>query len=175
MVVDQPASTTDLGIAIGWPAPATERLLGELAADYRGETGGPVRGFELREVGGGWRFYSQPDHLEAVERFVMEGATAKLTQAALETLAIVAYKGPLSRGQISQVRGVSVDSVVRTLLSRGLIEEAGVDQSSGATLFGTTQFFLQAMGLASLDQLAPLAPHLPAGAELMEIQEQSEP
>ena len=175
MVVDQPASTIALSVAIGWPVQATERLLLELVEDYRGQTGGPARGFELREVGGGWRFYSRPDHLAAVERFVMEGATAKLSQAALETLAIVAYKGPLSRGQISQVRGVAVDSVVRTLLSRGLIEEVGAAESTGATLFATTQFFLQAMGLASLDQLEPLAPHLPAGEELMEIQEQIEP
>jgi len=175
MVVDQPASATDLSIAVGWPVQDTEQLLISLASEYRGEGGGPVRGFVLRQLAGGWRFFSNPDHAAAVERFIKEGATAKLSQAALETLAVVAYKGPLSRGQMSQVRGVAVDSVVRTLVSRGLVEEVGTDQSSGAVLFATTQFFLQTMGLASLDQLEPLAPYLPAGEELIQIQEQIEP
>ncbi|MCL2802777.1 MAG: SMC-Scp complex subunit ScpB [Micrococcales bacterium] len=172
MVIDEPASSTDLAIAVDLPVPRVEQLLEELATEYRGAGSTRPRGFELRQVAGGWRIYSNPDFAEVVARFVTDGATAKLTQAALETLAIVAYKGPISRGQIAAVRGVSVDSVVRTLLTRGLIEEVEVDPVTGASLFATTGDFLQAMGLASLDQLEPLAPHLPAGQELAEIEEQ---
>jgi segregation and condensation protein B len=175
MVIDQPASTTDLAIAIGLPVDATRHLLEQLAAGYRGAGGEPTRGFELREVGGGWRIYSHPDHAEVVERFVRDGATAKLTQAALETLAIVAYKGPLSRGRISSVRGVNVDSVIRTLTNRGLIEETGVDESSGAALYGTTNLFLERMGISSLSELEPLTPYLPTGQSLEEIKDQVEP
>ncbi|MDR1823759.1 MAG: SMC-Scp complex subunit ScpB [Bifidobacteriaceae bacterium] len=176
MVVDQPASTTDLAIAIGRPVEETERLLIDLAASYRGHgPDGLVRGFELREVGGGWRFYSHPDHAEVVSRFVREGITTRLTQAALETLAVVAYKGPISRGRIGAVRGVNVESVMRTLVSRGLVEEAGVEEETGAVLYATTPLFLERMGMTSLDELEPLAPHLPSGQELAEIQEQLEP
>ncbi|MDR1799849.1 MAG: SMC-Scp complex subunit ScpB [Bifidobacteriaceae bacterium] len=175
MVIDQPASTTDLAIAIGQPVAATERLLIDLANQYRGH--GPdatVRGFELREVGGGWRIYSHPEHAAVVERFVREGLTTKLTQAALETLAIVAYKGPISRGRISAVRGVNVESVMRTLVSRGLVEEVGFEEDSGAVLYATTALFLERMGMTSLDELEPLAPHLPSGPDLAELTEQIE-
>ncbi|MCL1897594.1 MAG: SMC-Scp complex subunit ScpB [Micrococcales bacterium] len=175
MVVDQPAPTRDLAMAIGWPTAETTQLLENLAAEYSGVDSQPARGFQLREVAGGWRYYSHPDQAQVVGAFVQGGATAKLTGAALETLAVVAYKGPLSRGQIAAVRGVSVDSVVRTLVSRGLIEEVGTEPTTGAVLFATTAFFLEAMGLASLDQLEPLAPYLPAGEELLQLQEQVEP
>jgi segregation and condensation protein B len=174
MVVDQPASTTDLAIAVGLPVDRARRLLEGLAAEYRGAGGVRARGFELREVGGGWRIYSHPSHAEVVERFVRDGATAKLTAAALETLAIVAYKGPLSRGRISAVRGVNVDSVMRTLANRGLVEEVGVDETSGAALYATTDLFLERMGIASLRELEPLTPHLPTGESLEEIKEQVE-
>ncbi|MDR2373551.1 MAG: SMC-Scp complex subunit ScpB [Bifidobacteriaceae bacterium] len=174
MVVDRPAATADLADAIGQPEDLTGRLLEDLAAEYAGARGGRPRGFQLRQVGGGWRVYSHPDQAAAVERFVRDGATAKLTQAALETLAIVAYKGPISRGRVSAVRGVSVDSVMRTLASRGLIEEVGVEDSSGAALYATTDLFLERMGMASLAELEPLTPHLPSGAALEEIKEQVE-
>jgi segregation and condensation protein B len=175
MVIDRPASTTDLAIAAGLPTDQAQMLLEGLAAEYRGAGGARPRGFELREVAGGWRIYSHPDHAPAVERFIRDGATAKLTQAALETLAIIAYKGPMTRGRISAVRGVNVDSVVRTLASRGLVEEIGVDESSGAALYATTDLFLERMGIASLRELEPLTPHLPAGQALEEIKDQVEP
>ncbi|MDR1634879.1 MAG: SMC-Scp complex subunit ScpB [Bifidobacteriaceae bacterium] len=174
MVVDRPAATTDLALAVGMPVPEARRLLEQLAAEYRGAGGAVPRGFELREIGGGWRIYSHPDHAGVVERFIRDGATAKLTQAALETLAIIAYKGPITRGRISAVRGVSVDSVVRTLTGHGLIEEVGVEESSGAALYGTTDLFLERMGIASLGELEPLTPHLPTGQALEEIKEQVE-
>jgi segregation and condensation protein B len=174
MVVDQPAPESDLAAAVGLPVEEVGRLLAGLAADYRGADGGTRRGFELREVGGGWRVYSAPEHAAAVERFVRDGQTARLTQAALETLAIVAYRQPVSRGRLSAIRGVNVESVVRTLLARGLIDEAGQDPESGAILYGTTPHFLERMGMASLDQLEALAPHLPGDEALAEIQEQIE-
>ncbi|MDR1393717.1 MAG: SMC-Scp complex subunit ScpB [Bifidobacteriaceae bacterium] len=175
MVVDQPASTTDLAIALGVPAHLAERALEGLALEYRGALGSRPRGFELRQVAGGWRVYSHPDYAAVVERFVRDGATAKLTMAALETLAIVAYKGPISRGRISAVRGVNVESVMRTLVNRGLVEEAGLEESSGAVLYATTELFLERMGMASLAELEPLEPHLPRGAALEEIRQQVEP
>ncbi|NAZ88379.1 hypothetical protein GTR00_20140 [Kineococcus sp. T90] len=115
----------------------------------------------LRLAGGGWRVYSRPEHADVVEAFLLDGQTAKLTQAALETLAIVAYRQPVSRARVSAVRGVSVDGVMRTLLTRGLVTEAGVEATSGATLYRTTEEFLQRVGLGSLDELPPLAPFLP--------------
>ncbi|MDR0594919.1 MAG: SMC-Scp complex subunit ScpB [Bifidobacteriaceae bacterium] len=175
MVVDRPASTTDLAIAVGLPVDQARHLLEELAAEYAGAGGAPRRGFELREVGGGWRVYSHPDQAEVVERFVREGAAARLTQAALETLAIVAYKGPITRGRVSAVRGVNVDSVMRTLANRGLVEEVGSEESSGAALYATTALFLERMGISSLSELEPLTPHLPSGQTLEEIKDQVEP
>jgi segregation and condensation protein B len=172
MVVEAPASTTDLAIAVGLPVDQTRQLLEGLAAEYRGAADGIRRGFELREVGAGWRIYSHPDYAPVVERFVRDGATAKLTQAALETLAIVAYKGPISRGRVSAVRGVNVDSVMRTLTSRGLVEEVGLEEGTGAVLYAPSDLFLERMGISSLDELEPLTPHLPTGQALEEIKDQ---
>jgi len=107
-----------------------------------------------------------------VGRFVVSGQTARLTHAALETMAVIAYKQPISRGQISAIRGVSVDSVVRTLLARGLVEEAGQDEPTGALLYGTTSYFLERLGLGSLDDLPPLAPYLPRLEALGEVDEE---
>jgi segregation and condensation protein B len=134
----------------------------EVAADYD-EQG---RGFELREVAGGWRLYTRPEHAAVVERFVLDGQQARLTQAALETLAVVAYQQPVSRARVSGVRGVNCDGVMRTLLARGLVEEAGVDPASTATLYRTTAYFLERLGLGSLDDLPPLAPYLPDAAQV---------
>jgi segregation and condensation protein B len=119
------------------------------------------RGFELREVAGGWRFYTRPEFAPVVERFVRDGQEVRLTQAALETLAVVAYRQPVGRAQVSAVRGVNCDGVMRTLTLRGLVEEAGTDQETGAILFRTTSYFLERLGLANLDQLPDLAPFLP--------------
>jgi segregation and condensation protein B len=129
------------------------------------------RGFELRFVAGGWRFYSRAEYAPAVERLVLEGQTARLTQAALETLAVVAYRQPVSRSRVSAVRGVNCDGVMRTLLQRGLIEEAGTEPETGAILYRTTNYFLERMGLRGLDELPELAPFLPE-AEAIEAETQ---
>ena len=161
MVADEPIPAVRLASVLALPTERVEGLLDELAAEYRGENGGRVRGFELRHAGAGWRIYSAPTFAEVVGRFVLEGQTSRLTQAALETLAVIAYRQPVTRGQVSGVRGVNVDGVVRTLTSRGLVAEAGSDPSTGAVLYETTGYFLERMGLASLDELPPLAPYLP--------------
>lgn len=161
MVADEPVPVADLATALAVPVVEVTGLLSELAADYRGDGGGRPRGFELRQAGGGWRVYSAPAYAEAVGRFVQGGQTARLTQAALETLAVIAYRQPVTRGQVSAVRGVNVDGVVRTLTARGLIAEVDVDRSTGAVLYGTTGYFLERMGFTSIDDMPPLAPHLP--------------
>jgi segregation and condensation protein B len=158
----EPMSTTDLAQAVGVPEAEVAAALVGLAAFYD-ETG---RGFELRELGGGWRYYTRDEYADLVAAYVLEGQQAKLSAAALETLAVIAYQQPISRGRVSAIRGVNVDGVIRTLLGRGLIEEAGHDAESGAVVFATTSYFLERMGLRSLDELPPLAPHLPGVEEL---------
>lgn len=157
LVVDEPVDELTLATAVAAPRAEVLRALRELAAEYT-EQG---RGFDLREVGGGWRFYTRTEHADAVERFVLDGQQARLTQAALETLAVVAYRQPVSRSRVSAVRGVNVDGVMRTLVSRGLVEEAGTEPESGAILYRTTPYFLERLGLASLEELPPIAPYLP--------------
>lgn len=161
MVVDEPVPATQLASVLGLPTGQVVELLTELAADYAGERGGRPRGFELRELAGGWRVYSAPAYADVVGRFVVDGQTARLTQASLETLAVIAYRQPVSRGRVAAIRGVNVDGVVRTLLARGLIEEAGHDDDGGAVLYRTSSYFLERMGLGSLADLPPLAPYLP--------------
>jgi segregation and condensation protein B len=161
MVVDEPVPAVRLATVLGLPTERVADLLATLAAEYRGEHGGRPRGFELREVGGGWRIYSAPIYHEVAGRFVIDGQTARLTQAALETLAVIAYRQPVTRGQVSGVRGVNVDGVVRTLTARGLVAETGTDPTTGAVLYRTTGYFMERMGLSSLDELPPLAPYLP--------------
>lgn len=161
MVVDEPAPANQLASVLGLPTGQVVELLAELAADYRGERGGRPRGFELRELAGGWRIYSAPAFADVVGRFIVDGQTARLTQASLETLAVIAYRQPVSRGRVAAIRGVNVDGVVRTLHARGLIEEAGQDEDGGAVLFRTTSYFLERMGLSDLSDLPPLAPYLP--------------
>jgi segregation and condensation protein B len=165
MVVDEPLEEAALASALGLTLPRVRQLLGELTADYDG--GG--RGFELRQVAGGWRIYSRTAYAPVVERFMLDGQTAKLTQAALETLAIVAYRQPVSRVRVGAVRGVNVDAVMRTLTSRGLVEEAGTDPESSALLYRTTPYFLQRIGLRSVEELPALAPYLPEADALDEL------
>jgi segregation and condensation protein B len=162
MVADQPMDTMTLATAVGYPVEQVTAALGELAAEYT-EQG---RGFELRNVGGGWRYYTRDEYAAVVEGYVLEGQQARLTQAALETLAVVAYKQPVSRARVSAIRGVNVDGVMRTLLSRGLVEEAGQDHETGANLYRTTGYFLERIGVTSLDELPELAPYLPDMADL---------
>ena len=161
MVADEPVPTVRLATVLALPVAEVDRLLHQLAEEYAGYDGGRPRGFELRSAGGGWRIYSAPAYADVVGRFVLDGQSARLTQAALETLAVIAYRQPVTRGQVSAVRGVNVDSVVRTLTARGLVAEVGADPSSGALLYGTTGYFLERMGLSTLDELPPLAPYLP--------------
>ena len=162
LLAAEPVSDFELAQAVGVPESVVSETLAELVAFYD-ETG---RGFELRQVAGGWRYYTREEHADLITRYVTEGQPSKLSQAALETLAVVAYTQPISRGRVSAVRGVNVDGVMRTLLARGLIEEAGHDPESGALLFATTSYFLERMGLQSLDDLPPLAPQLPEVEEL---------
>ena len=162
LLAAEPVSDFELAQAVGVPESVVSETLAELVAFYD-ETG---RGFELRQVAGGWRYYTREEHADLITRYVTEGQQSKLSQAALETLAVVAYTQPISRGRVSAVRGVNVDGVMRTLVARGLIEEAGHDPESGALLFATTSYFLERMGLQSLDDLPPLAPQLPEVEEL---------
>ncbi len=162
MVADEPVTPTDLAAAIEVPEAEVVAALSGLRDEYSDPS--RPRGFELREVDGGWRFYSSPRFADVVGHFIVEGQSSRLSQAALETLAIVAYRQPITRGQISQIRGVSVDTVVKTLLARGLITEVG--EFAGAAQYGTTIAFLDKMGLSSLDELPPLAPYLPDLADL---------
>jgi segregation and condensation protein B len=157
MVADQPLDTVSLASAVRYPVEEVVGALQTLAEEYT-EQG---RGFELRNVAGGWRFYTREEYAAVVEAFVLDGQQARLTQAALETLAVVAYKQPVSRARVSAIRGVNVDGVMRTLLARGLVEEAGQDGETGANLYRTTTYFLERIGVTSLDELPDLAPYLP--------------
>ncbi len=157
MIADQPLDHVTLAQAVSAPPAEVEAALVELAAEYTDQG----RGFELRNVGGGWRYFTREEYAPVVEAFVLEGQQARLTQAALETLAVVAYRQPVSRSRVSAIRGVNVDGVIRTLLTRGLIEEAGVDASSGAVLYRTSSYFLERMGMADLSELPEIAPLLP--------------
>ncbi|MET4590313.1 SMC-Scp complex subunit ScpB [Arthrobacter sp. 754] len=175
MVLDQPASATDLAAGLNLTVAVVEELLAELQREYSGYTvkapdmddasdagfSASPRGFELRNIAGGWRIYSRTEFADIVGRFVLEGQTARLTQAALETLAVIAYRQPVSRARVSAIRGVNVDSVVRTLVQRGLIEDSGTDPESGAILYRTTSYFLERMGIGSVAELPQLSPHLP--------------
>lgn len=163
LIVDEPQSLVALAAAVGAPVAAVRQAVAGLVADYDGETGGPRRGFELREVGGGWRLYVRAEHDPLVSEFVNTQAPSRLSQAALETLAVIAYKQPVSRGQVASIRAVNVDSVVRTLLSRGLVTEVGQDSETGAILYGTTDALLVNLGINSLDELPPISPLLDDG------------
>ena len=165
MVADQPLDHLTLASAVGYPAGEVQAALEQLAGEYA-EQG---RGFDLRNVAGGWRYYTREEFAPVVERFVLEGQQARLTQAALETLAVVAYKQPVSRARVSAIRGVNVDGVMRTLVSRGLVEEAGHEPETTATLYRTTSYFLERIGVASIAELPELAPFLPEMEDLEDV------
>lgn len=167
MVVDEPVSALSLAAALEQPLADVEAALTELEEGYAAQR----RGFTLRHVGGGWRMYSRHEYAPVVERFVLDGQQARITQASLETLAVIAYRQPVSRSRVAAVRGVNVDGVIRTLLTRGLIEEVGQDEESTAILYGTTSYFLERLDLQSLDDLPALAPFLPEVDVLDEIAE----
>ncbi len=156
-VVESPVSVAALAVAVAQPVDAVKEALEILATSYDERHAG----VELREVAGGIRIYTRPEHAGVVEQFLEEGQRSKLSQAALETLAVIAYRQPVTRARVSAIRGVNVDGVVRTLLARGLIVEVGTDPETGGGLFTTTELFLEKMGLNSLAELPSLAPLLP--------------
>jgi segregation and condensation protein B len=157
LVADEPVAENLLAQVVERPTGEVAAALRELAESYTEQQ----RGFDLRQVAGGWRFYTRAECAAVVERFVSDGQEVRLTQAALETLAVVAYRQPVSRARVSAVRGVNCDGVMRTLVLRGLVEESGSDTETGATLFRTTSYFLERLGLAGLGDLPELAPFLP--------------
>ena len=157
LVADEPVAENVIAQVVERPTEEVAAVLRELAAAYTAEG----RGFDLKEIAGGWRFYTRVECAGVVERFVRDGQEVRLTQAALETLAVVAYRQPVSRARVSAVRGVNCDGVMRTLVLRGLVEEAGADPDTGAVLFQTTGYFLERLGLAGLGDLPELAPFLP--------------
>ncbi|HJZ56117.1 MAG TPA: SMC-Scp complex subunit ScpB, partial [Gemmataceae bacterium] len=156
-VVDRPTTSVELAQVLDVPRPAVHEALEWLRVDLDEQD----RGFELRQVAGGWRLYTRDEFAPYVERYVLDGQQARLTQAALETLAVVAYRQPVTRARVSAIRGVSVDGVIRTLLTRGLIEECGSEPGTGGLLYRTTPLFLEKLGLQSLEELPSLAPLLP--------------
>jgi segregation and condensation protein B len=157
LVADEPVPEELLAQVVDVPASVAVAELRELASAYTAER----RGFDLREVAGGWRLYTRAEYAAVVERFVSDGQEIRLTQAALETLAVVAYRQPVSRARVSAVRGVNCDGVMRTLVLRGLVEESGSDPDTGAILFQTTSYFLERLGLASVSDLPDLVAFLP--------------
>ena len=155
MVVDEPVSEIILAQVLEKSVDEVEAALAHLVTTY------DDRGFSLRKINGGCRFYSNPDYNTAVEKFVLDGQQSRLTQAALETLSVIAYRQPVSRARVSAIRGVNVEAVMKTLVTRGLVEESGIEHESGAILYKTTSYFLERLGLNSLEDLPALAPYLP--------------
>ncbi|HEV8649882.1 MAG TPA: SMC-Scp complex subunit ScpB [Actinomycetes bacterium] len=169
LVADEPVSAVTLAEVVGERLSRVEELLIELAAEYARD----ARGFVLRAVAGGWRLYTHPGARDTVDAYVQAGQQSRLTRAALETLAVIAYRQPVTRFQVAAVRGVSVDGVFRTLLARGLIREVGRDDGPGqAMLYGTTAAFLEQLGLNTLDELPPIKDYLPEGVDLTDLQDQ---
>nr|WP_245665342.1 SMC-Scp complex subunit ScpB [Actinoplanes subtropicus] len=161
LVVDEPVAEMQLAQILEQPTERVGVMLENISARYTAAG----HGFDLRRAAGGWRLYTRPEYAAYVERFVLDGQSVRLTQAALETLAVVAYKQPVTRSRISAIRGVNCDGVMRTLATRGLIEECGVESETGAYLYRTTPLFLEKLGINSVDQLPPLAPFLPDDVE----------
>lgn len=157
LVVDSPASEESLAEAVGQPAERVTEMLRTMALDLTERDSG----IDLRRVGEGWRLFTRDTYAPFVEKLLLDGQRSKLTRAALETLAVIAYRQPVTRSRVAAVRGVNVDGVIRTLLARGLVEESGADAETGGTLYVTTELFLERLGLSSLADLPPIAPLLP--------------
>ncbi|MCL1839084.1 MAG: SMC-Scp complex subunit ScpB [Propionibacteriaceae bacterium] len=162
LLATEPIAGEELAQAVAVPLADVEATLSQLQTFYTQTN----RGFELRRIGAGWRYYTKDEYAELISGWLLEGQQAKLSQAALETLAVVAYLQPISRGRVSAVRGVNVDGVMRTLAARDLITEVAQDEQTGARLFATTATFLEKLGLTSLDELPPMAPYLPDAVAL---------
>jgi segregation and condensation protein B len=164
LVVDNPVSSVVLAQVLEEPTTRIDAALTGMRAEFAK----PGRGIDLRQVAGGWRFYTRPDYASYVERFVLDGQQIRLTQAALETLAVIAYKQPVTRSRVSAIRGVNCDGVIKTLVTRGLVEECGAEDS-GAHLYRTTQLFLEKLGINSVDDLPNLAQYLPDNLDEIEV------
>ncbi len=157
-VAEEPIPITEIAEVLEQP----QEAVGEELRAYGADLEDSGRGFVLRELGGGWRLFTHPDARPYLERFAATDRVARLSKAALETLAVVAYKQPVSRGQVSEIRGVDSDRALRTLERRGLIAEIGTAPGPGqAVLFGSTPLFLEKLGVRGLDELPPLADHVP--------------
>ena len=165
MVADEPQTVVSLATSLGAPIAAVKTAILRLVDDFDGLLNGPRRGFELREVGGGWRLYVRAEFDAVAKDFVLTQNPTRLSQAALETLAVIAYKQPISRGAIASIRAVNVDSVVRTLLGRGLITEAFTDNETGAIHYATTDVLLAQLGINSIEELPHISPLLSDGSE----------
>lgn len=174
MVTEEPVTAAELAAALKLSEHQVVALLDEIRLDADGESGGRQRGYELREVAGGYRFYSRLAYADQVSAFILGGQTARLSQAALETLAIIAYRQPVARSQVAAIRGVNVDGVVRTLVHRGLVDTAGTDPVTGATLYTTTPVFLEKLGISSVEELPQLSPHLPGVDAVEEFGEEGQ-
>ena len=165
LVVDEPVASTLLAQVLEEPASRIESTLAGLAEEYARQG----RGYELRQVANGWRYYTRSAYASYVERFVLDGQQIRLTQAALETLAVVAYKQPVTRSRVAAIRGVNCDGVIKTLVTRGLVEECGNENESGAHLYRTTRLFLEKVGINSVADLPPIAPFLPDNIDEMDL------
>lgn len=163
MVVDEPVTELTLATVLEVTVDVVKESLERLQGSYED------RGFALKAINGGWRFYSHPNYSAVVEKFVLDGQQSRLTQAALETLSVIAYRQPVSRARVSAIRGVNVEAVMKTLITRGLVEESGLEHETGAILYKTTSYFLERLGLNSLEDLPALAPYLPDLEGLDEI------
>lgn len=165
MVADQPLSTLAIAQATAHPIGEIQQILGALQSDYAGESDGPRRGFELREVGGGWRLYARAEFDDLIRGMLHDDSPQRLSQQALETLAVIAYKQPVTRAHVSAVRAVNVDTVMRTLIARGLISEHSTDPETGAIFYQTTELLLEYLGIESLSELPPISPLLDDGQQ----------
>ena len=173
MVAEVPLSIVHIAAALDTPVNIVRDAVLAVKADFDGINGARPRGFELREVGGGWRVFVRQDYEWAVKEFIANENPTKLSQAALETLAVIAYRQPIARGQIASIRGVNVDTVIKTLLSRGLITELYTDSETGAINYGTTETFLETLGINALDDLPMISPYLPGVNEATESENSS--
>lgn len=174
MVAEMPLSLVHIAASLDTPVDRVREAINHIKADFDGLNGSRPRGFELREVGGGWRIFVRTDYEWAVREFIANENPTKLSQAALETLAVIAYRQPIARGQVASIRGVNVDTVIKTLLSRGLISELFTDSETGAINYGTTETFLETLGINSLDDLPLISPYLPGVNEATETQSPTE-
>ena len=163
MVADQPLAAVVVAQTLGVPLSRVNEAIGALQSDYNGELGGPRRGFEVRELGGGWRIYAREEFDDVVLSMLHDDSPQRLSQQALETLAVIAYKQPVTRSQVSAVRAVNVDTVMRTLVARGLITEHSTDSETGAIFYQTTPLLVEYLGIESLEQLPPISPLLDDG------------